>query len=130
MGTNEIAAEGVDPGAVRGSGGGRLRRAGHCAGIPCRGRPRPSPGRRDGLGPFPAEPLEVEVLDELRQWRFPRFLPVVGDLAELAWVQAEFAGHLHLRVREVVPLARLSPGLCLGGRDFGIFPMLLWSYRN
>src|ERR1022692_3895479 len=30
-----------------------------------------------------------------------------------SWQEAEFAGRLHLRTREVVPLARLSPGLCL-----------------
>jgi len=40
-------------------------------------------------------------------------LPVVADLAQLSRVQPEFAGHLYLRVREAVPIARLNPGLNL-----------------
>ena len=60
------------------------------------------------LGPFAAEPLEVQVLDVLRQRDFPLFLAVVGD-AELSRVEPELASHLHLCMRQVIPLARVNP---------------------
>jgi hypothetical protein len=62
------------------------------------------------MSPFPAESTEIEVLDELRQRRLPRFLRWLAILPSFR-VQAEFASHLHLRVREVVSLARRNPGL-------------------
>jgi hypothetical protein len=58
------------------------------------------------------------VLDELRQRRFTWFLLVVGELAELPRVQPKFAGHLHLRVRQVILLTRLNLGLNLGRNSF------------
>ncbi len=58
------------------------------------------------------------MLNELRQRRFPRFLAMVGELAELPRVQPELAGHLHVGVRQVVPLARLDP--LLNSRRKGI----------
>src|SRR4051812_42187884 len=58
-----------------------------------------------------AEPLEVQVLDEFRQGHLPGFLVVVIDLPELGWIHAQLAGHLHLGVREVMPLPRIDPRL-------------------
>src|SRR6266568_748079 len=86
-------------------------------------RPLPLLRRSDDLRLLPAKPLEVEVLDELRQRRLPRLLPVVADLAQLSRVQPEFAGHLHLRVREAVPLARLNPGPDLRRKSLLTFPI-------
>src|SRR5882672_6733334 len=64
------------------------------------GNPRSTPGRLAGgvpgllgsralldrhhvLRPLPAEPLQVQVLDELRQRRLPRLLIMVVELADL-----------------------------------------------
>src|SRR6266568_3745642 len=63
-----------------------------------RRRPPPVLRRSDDPGLLPAKLLEVQVLDELRQRRLPRLLPVVAELAELSRVQPQFAGHLHLRI--------------------------------
>src|SRR5215468_4686678 len=67
--------------------------------------------RHHALGPLPAEPLPVQVLDELRQRRLPRLLIMVVELAELPRVHPELARHLHLRVRQPEPLPRLDPVL-------------------
>ncbi len=58
-----------------------------------------------------AKPFEVQVLDERRQGQLPGFLPVVVELAELLRVHAQFARHLHLGVREVMPRPRVDPNL-------------------
>jgi hypothetical protein len=58
-----------------------------------------------------AEPLEVELFDELRQGQLPRFLLVVIDLAQLRRVHPQFASHVDLGVRQMVTLSRLDPRL-------------------
>ena len=78
----------------------------------------PAPSRRgvrlDGhhdLRPNPAEPLGVQVLDELGQRNLPRLLPVVVQRAELGRVQPKLAGHLHVGVGEPVPCSCVDPSL-------------------
>jgi hypothetical protein len=44
------------------------------------------------------EALFVQVLDELRQRRFPRLLPMVVERAETLRVHAQLSRHLHVRV--------------------------------
>src|SRR5258706_1212235 len=79
--------------------------------LPPSARPPPLLRWHHSLGPLPAKPLEIQLLDELRQRRFPWFLAVIGDLAELPRVQPEFAAYLHLRMRQLVPRACLNPSL-------------------
>src|SRR5712691_3052347 len=67
--------------------------------------------RQDHVGPLPAESPGVEVLDVLRQRCLPRLLAVIVHPAELLRVQPELARHLHLRMRELVPLAGVDPVL-------------------
>jgi hypothetical protein len=64
-----------------------------------------------------AESLEIEMLNEIRQRRFPFLLPVVVDLPELLRVHPEFSRHLNLGVSEMMPLSRLNPNLQIS--DFG-----------
>ncbi len=61
------------------------------------------------LWPLLAESAPVAILDEDRQGRLPRLLPVIVDPAELARVHSQLARHLHLRVRQPVPPPRLDP---------------------
>ena len=49
------------------------------------------------------------MLDELRQGSLPVFLIVIVELAELLRVHPELAGHLDVRVRQVVALSCLDP---------------------
>lgn len=70
--------------------------------------------RDDDLGAFPAEALQVEVLDELGQRGLPGLLVVVVERAELVWVHPELSCRLHVSMRESVAPACLSPGLELG----------------
>jgi len=73
--------------------------------------------RRHHFGPVAAEPLAVQVLDELGKRLLPRFLAVVVELAELPGVQAKLTRHLNLGMREPVPSARVFPGLQLRRED-------------
>src|SRR5579872_7191028 len=57
-----------------------------------------------------AEPLEVDVLDELRQGRLPGLLTVVVDLPQFCRIQPKLPRHLHVGVGQVVPLPGLDPG--------------------
>lgn len=63
------------------------------------------------LGPLPAEPLTVQMLNEFGQRHLPRLLLVVVLFTEPPRVHAEFSGHLDLRVREPMPLAGVDPNL-------------------
>src|SRR5437016_11078016 len=56
-----------------------------------------------------AEPLAVEFFDELRQRRFPGFLLVIVNFAQLRRLHSQLAGHLRLGVRQVMALPRLIP---------------------
>lgn len=47
--------------------------------------------------------------DELREGTFPRLLVVIGQLAELARIEAEFPRHLHLRIGQSKPPPRRGP---------------------
>jgi hypothetical protein len=57
--------------------------------------------------------LEVDVLDKLRQRRFPRLLFFIGQLAEFVRIKAQLAGHLHLGIAQVVALPGIDPNLKL-----------------
>ena len=59
------------------------------------------------------EPLAIDVRDEDSQWSLPRFLSVIGETAELLWVQTKLPCHLNMRVRQVVPFPRVNPRLIL-----------------
>jgi hypothetical protein len=65
--------------------------------------------RHYDLRPLPAKPLGVETFNEQRQRRFPGFLAVVIDFAELPRVHPKFASHLDVGVREVMAAARFDP---------------------
>jgi len=45
----------------------------------------------------------------LRQRQLPWLLLVVVNFAELRWIHSQFAGHLHLDVRQVVTSSRILP---------------------
>jgi hypothetical protein len=57
--------------------------------------------------------LEIELLDELGQWQFPRLLLVVVDLAQFRRVQPKLSGHLYLAVRQMAASSRIDPFLHL-----------------
>jgi hypothetical protein len=61
------------------------------------------------------EALLIEVFNEDRKGSFPWFLVVVGQLAQLSWVQTQFASHLDVSVGQVKRPARLDPSLQLFG---------------
>src|SRR5271167_2631872 len=56
-----------------------------------------------------AEALDIKGCDEVRQRPLPRLLVVIGELAELFWVQPELTGHLHMRMRQAKSLSGLDP---------------------
>src|SRR5260221_1302685 len=56
-----------------------------------------------------AEALDIKGCDEVRQRPLPRLLVVIGELAELFWVQPELTGHLHMRMRQAKSLSSLDP---------------------
>src|SRR5262245_50364093 len=51
------------------------------------------------------------MFDECRDGKFPRFLLVIGNLTELAGVEAELPGHLDVSMRKAVATAGLKPAL-------------------
>ena len=55
------------------------------------------------------------MFDEVGQRGLPGLLAVIGERAELLWVEPELACHLHVRVREPVTLAGLRPRFQSGG---------------
>jgi hypothetical protein len=65
--------------------------------------------RHDVVGSSFAKTLEIELLDELGQWQFPRLLLVVVDLAQFRRVQPKLSGHLYLAVRQMTASSRLHP---------------------
>jgi hypothetical protein len=69
--------------------------------------------RHHGLRLLSAEPLVVEVLEELWQRRLPGLLSVVVELTQFLPVQPDFACHLYVRVRQAVALPRRDPVLDL-----------------
>jgi hypothetical protein len=69
--------------------------------------------RHDVVGSSFAETLEIELLDELGQWQFPRLLLVVIDLAQFRRIQPKLSGHLKLAVRQMAALSRIDPFLHL-----------------
>jgi hypothetical protein len=75
--------------------------------------------RHDVVGSRFAKTLEIELLDELGQWQFPRLLLVVVDLAQFRWVQPKLSRHLYLAVRQMAASSRIYPFLhLLIGFDF------------
>jgi hypothetical protein len=93
--------------------------------------PRLAPGRSPSLlqacavfhrdhhvGAVLTEPLAVEFLDEHRQGQLPRLLVVIVELAELLRVEAQFARHLDLLVREPMALTGVDPDLERFGYSF------------
>src|SRR2546421_459126 len=87
------------------------RPARFASGLGLRELPRLLLDRRHHFGPVAAEPLAVQVLNELGKWLLPGLLTVVVELAELPGVQAELTRHLNLCMRQPVPLAGVYPGL-------------------
>lgn len=65
------------------------------------------------VGPRLAEPLEVEMLNELPERHLPGFLAVVVDLSELLWIHPQLASHLDMTVGQVVAPSRIDPSLHL-----------------
>jgi hypothetical protein len=70
---------------------------------------RPFFKRYNAFGAGSAKTFEVQLLDELRQRKFPGFLAVIGQFAELLRVQPQFPRHLDLAMREAVTLPSLDP---------------------
>jgi hypothetical protein len=67
-----------------------------------------------GIQPVLAAALPVQLHDEVRQWQLPRFLPVIVELAELLWVEAQFASYLHMCMRKPELPSCIDPGLQMG----------------
>jgi len=67
--------------------------------------------RHDSVRSALAEPALVQHFDELRQGPLPRLLPVVGQATEFLRIHAELTSHLQVRMREVVTMSSLDPGL-------------------
>jgi hypothetical protein len=58
---------------------------------------------------LPVEALAVKMLDVVPERHLPRFLIVVIQLAELGRIHPQLPRHLHLSMRETVPVARVDP---------------------
>ena len=67
--------------------------------------------RPDVLRPLLAEPLEIELFDELGKRRLPRLLSMVRLLPEFLRIHPQFPCHLDVGMGEVKPLASVNPDL-------------------
>jgi len=67
-----------------------------------------------------AEPLALQMRNELWKGKLPWLLPMVRKFSELLWVQAELARHLDMGMREVKTLPCIDPDLQVTrNSDFG-----------
>lgn len=73
-----------------------------------------------GDGSSSAESFEVDLLNELGQGQLPWLLLIIVNFAQLCWIHSEFAGHLHLNVRQAVAFSRIFPRLHLLLSLFGV----------
>src|SRR5271157_319454 len=64
---------------------------------------------------FFAKTFNVEASYELRQWRLPWFLLMVGELAKFFRIHAQFSCHLNLSMRKMEPFAYINPYLIFFG---------------
>ena len=74
--------------------------------------------RNNHVRTFFPEAAEILLFDELREWQFPGFMPVVIELAKGLGVHAQLSRHLHLRMGEMESLPRLDPDLKTFGNSF------------
>ena len=67
--------------------------------------------RPDVVWPLLAEPLEIELFDELGKGRLPQLLLTVCLLTEFLRIHPQFPCHLNMGMGEVKPFAGINPDL-------------------